>query len=200
VDCHSASGHPYATVSVPGACGHCHDAPGENTLRSHALYRERGGNRDCLDCHAKEGDRISHEFAGASRPGFLDGVAELRFFVRESPGIWNLLATIQHRAGHALPGGTTGRSVWLVISGLDTEENVLWKKYKRFGWLRTLDGAWLDKTLPPLESTGVEMTVVKKPAVQRIRAELIYRFDTELPPFRQKGGRVLATREIRLPR
>ena len=198
-DCHAGGKHPYAPVPVPQVCGKCHDAKGENTLGSYRLYRRRGGTRNCTACHAIEDGRFSHDFKGASRKGFLERVAGSRAILLGKKGARRLLAAIRHRAGHALPGGTTGRSVWLVVTGIDDEGRVSWEKRRRFGWLRTSKGEWLDQTLPPLETVTVEIDIPDDANVRRIQTELIYSFRPGTLVQSDEWTRTLDKNEIHLP-
>jgi len=125
-----------------------------------------------------EGDGgFGHRFAGPSRPGFLVGVAWLRLALRrEADGSSTVLVQIRHKAGHALPGGTTGRSVWLVVEGLDSQGQTIWSERARFGWEHGLQGGWKDRTLPPGRPVTLELPDAARGGVSRVGATLWYRF------------------------
>ncbi len=175
-DCHGDGPHPYPQVRQPAACGRCHDAAGENTLRSYRSSPAAAAGRRCSDCHALTEGRFSHDFRGPTRNGFLEGVATLRAFLRTDPEAPVVVVRIHHRAGHALPGGTTGRAVWLRLQGLDRAGNRLWEEVRRFGWEHRTDGRWLDRTLPPGVPVLLELPVVTGSALHTLRLQLIYRF------------------------
>jgi hypothetical protein len=177
-DCHGGAGHPYPRLQVPNICARCHDAPGESTVRR---FRERPAalqGKGCLDCHLPPGGaKVGHGFLGPAVPGFLDGVGRLRLSLRQDPHAGTIaLIQISHRAGHALPGGTTGRAVWLVVSGLDAEGSQVWQETTRFGWERHADDDWRDRTLSPGHPTLLEIPMPARNGARRLRAELWYRF------------------------
>lgn len=177
VDCHGAGNHPYARVGVPQACSQCHDAPGENTVRSFRHLRSTVPGTDCIGCHTSSNKSFSHDFIGVSRRSFLEGVARLRSFLhREKDNAWHLTVLIRHRAGHALPGGTTGRSVWLRVTGRTRGGEIMWEKSRRFGWEYSPDSGWVDRSLPPGRTTRIQMSVPDAAGIYQIRAELVYRF------------------------
>jgi len=190
-DCHGRAGHPYPRLQVPDICARCHDAPGESTVRRFRERPETLQGKDCLDCHLPPGGiRAGHGFIGPSVPGFLDGVARVRLALRRGPNDDpRVLIQISHRAGHALPGGTTGRAVWLVVSGLDTEDRPVWRETARFGWERQGRDHWQDRTLPPGSPGLLELALDPRTAVTRLRVELWYRFapgDLETPDPRAR--------------
>lgn len=172
-DCHGTGGHPYPRLQVPGTCARCHDAPGEITVRSfrHSSAARRG--EDCLSCHLPD-QEFSHDFRGPARPGFLHGVASLLIAFRQEPSVDTALLVIRHRAGHVLPGGTTGRAVWLVVEQCDEGGQVVDERRYRFGWLHSAASGWRENTLPP--GSGKVIEVPLHEAARRIRAKLIYRF------------------------
>lgn len=183
-DCHGSDGHPYPAVEVPRACARCHDAPGESTVRRYLESPAQRKGRDCLGCHLPGGEAAaSHGFRGPFTAGFLDGVAKVRLLLRRDAGK-GLVAVVRitHRAGHALPGGTTGRSVWLVATGIGKEGASVWREAFRFGWEHQEAGsgeegrAWRDRTLPPGRVTVIELPDAGRDGATALRAELIYRF------------------------
>jgi len=200
VDCHDAGPHPYPRVKQPETCGKCHDAPGENTVRSFRSSPAAASGRRCSDCHAMDEGRFSHDFRGPTRSGFLQGIASLRAFLRFDPENLFAIVRIQHRAGHALPGGTTGRSVWLQVQGRDQAGKRIWEKNYRFGWERQADGLWLDKTLSPGAPTLVELPLAKASRLRSLRLELIYRFRPGPLDVDDPAAVILDTMEIELPR
>lgn len=174
-DCHGDSGHPYAKLATPQVCARCHDAPGELTVRSFLQSSAASRERGCLACHLpKEGD--GHDFIGPTRAGFLNGVARLRLSLRRDVGGDSLLVRIGHRAGHALPGGTTGRSVWLVVETFARGNRRLAKSLYRFGWYHDATLGWQDWTLPPGPGKVIEIPIKKGADAVLIEARLIYRF------------------------
>lgn len=177
-DCHGSGGHPYPRVQVPDACARCHDAPGENTVRGFLEGPAPARGQDCLTCHLPDSSRAEdHRFQGPSTSGFLSGVARVRAFLRRARG-GGTTAIIQvtHRAGHALPGGTTGRSVWLVMRGLRADGADAWRETARFGWEHHPDRGWLDRTLPAGKPALLEILQPDRRGAVRLRAELWYRF------------------------
>lgn len=177
-DCHGSAGHPYPRVEVPEACARCHDAPGENTVRGFLRGPAPARGQDCLSCHVPDtSPGQDHRFQGPSAPGFLEGVASLRAFLRweEAPGTTAIIQ-ITHKAGHSLPGGTTGRSVWLVVAGCTAEGGESWRETARFGWEHHPDRGWLDRTLPAGGPAVIELPHSGRGGAVRLRAELWYRF------------------------
>ncbi|MBW7850687.1 MAG: hypothetical protein H3C38_09345 [Rhodospirillales bacterium] len=171
-DCHDADHHPVARLPVVATCARCHDAPGEVAVRSFLAGPAAGQGRQCLDCHAS-GDG-GHGFAGPSRPGFLDGIARVTLNARRAGDGWTLVATIAHTAGHDVPGGTTGRSVWLEVVGYDGAGKVRFRDHARFGWVRTPDGEWKDLLLRVGKIAIVEVADAGRMGVRRIEAALLY--------------------------
>lgn len=174
-DCHGGDGHPFPAVAVPRGCGRCHDAPGESTVRRYLAGPAPSRGEDCLDCHL-EGERTGHDFRGPSRPGFLTGVARLRMLVRRESGGPVAVIQVRHRAGHALPGGTTGRAVWLRVAGLKGDGRIAWSEQVRFGWEHLPDGRWREATIPPGGGVMLEFPRPQRGGSVRLRAELVYRF------------------------
>lgn len=172
-DCHGTTGHPYPRVSVPVVCARCHDAPGELTLRSFRDSPAARRGEDCLACHLP-GEGFSHDFRGPGRPGFLQGIATLSIAFRREPDGDTALLRIHHLAGHALPGGTTGRAVWLLVEQRDAGGLVVAERHYRFGWLHSPTAGWRENTLPPGVGKVVEVPLHEAAGV--IRAKLIYRF------------------------
>jgi len=200
VDCHGSGPHPYPRLKQPEVCGRCHDAPGENTVRSFRSSAAAAAGQRCSDCHAKKEGRFSHDFRGPTRSGFLQGIASLRVFLRTDPDNLVAIVLIQHRAGHALPGGTTGRAVWLQMLGRDQAGIPVWEKNYRFGWERQADGRWLDKTLSPGAPTRVELPLAMLSELRSLRVELIYRFRPGPLDADDPAAVILDTMEIELPR
>lgn len=200
VDCHGTGPHPYFRLNQPEVCGRCHDAPGENTVRSFRSSPAAAAGQRCSDCHAMDEGRFSHDFKGPNRSGFLRGIASLRVFLRTDPEHLVAIVRIQHRAGHALPGGTTGRSVWLRLLGRNQAGTTIWEKSHRFGWERQADGRWLDKTLLPGAPTRVELPLAMLSELRGLRLELIYRFRPGPLDADDPAAVILDTMEIGLPR
>lgn len=173
VDCHGSATHPYPRLNVPAVCAPCHDAPGEITLLSYHDSSAARRGEDCLTCHLQE-SAGRHDFQGPTRPGFLRDIASLTIaFRRDAEGDAALLR-LRHKAGHALPGGTTGRAVWLVVEQADRQRRVLDTRYYRFGWLHSPETGWQDNTLAA--GVGKVIEVPLHEGATTIHAKLIYRF------------------------
>jgi hypothetical protein len=174
-DCHGSGQHPFARLQVPDVCARCHDAPGESTVRRHkaSLAAQRGLN--CLSCHVKSGGP-SHAFIGVANVEFLSRAANLHLALRQENGRQVLLAAVRPRTGHALPGGTTGRSVWLIVRGIGKDGLERWREVKRFGWVQRQDGVWEDATLAPDIGANLELFEPGQNDAYRIEAQLVYRF------------------------
>lgn len=167
-DCHGGGNHPYAAVPVPGACARCHDAPGEATVRTYRASLAARAGKTCLDCHLGE-NAGHHAIRGASDPTFLHGIAQVRLALSGNV----LVAAIRHSAGHALPGGTTGRAVWLVLRGLGVDGTTVWEERRRYGWLT--DGrTWQDHTLAPDHGAIIEIENPERNAAISVEARLLY--------------------------
>lgn len=186
-DCHGDDGHPYSRLHTPQVCARCHDAPGELTVRSYRQSSAIRRGEQCLDCHLTQGgDR--HEFIGPQRSGFLAGVARLHLSLRRDGQNYTLLVKISHRAGHALPGGTTGRSVWLLVDTLAREGRQLARSTWRFGWAYDPGRGWQDWTLPPGPGKVIEIPLKGDAEAASIEVRLIYRFrpgPLDLPDLRE---------------
>lgn len=174
-DCHGSGQHPYARLSIPETCARCHDAPGESTVRSHRASLAARQGLNCLSCHLKS-PKESHVFLGATDTEFLKRSAMLHLAVRTQTGKQVLVAAVRPLTGHALPGGTTGRSVWLLVRGLDTHNSVRWKETKRYGWLKGPNGQWEDATLAQDFGANLELSDPGRKGAVRVEAELVYRF------------------------
>jgi len=176
-DCHGEGDHPFSKLSVPEICARCHDAPGELTVRSFFQSQAFKDGAKCLDCHTKDQSGDLHGFAGPSRRvGFLAGVARLRASVAARPQGDVAVVSISHSAGHALPGGTSGRAVWLVVEGIDDAGGSAWRVLTRFGWEHAPDEGWTNKTLQPDRVAIVEIGDLHRAGAQRLRASLVYQF------------------------
>lgn len=174
-DCHGSGPHPYARLRAPEVCARCHDAPGESTVRRHKASLSAQRNLNCLSCHVKPGGG-THAFMGANNAEFLSTSARLHLALRQENGRQILVAAVRPRTGHALPGGTTGRSVWLIIRGLGSEKQERWREARRFGWLQSPTGEWEEATLAPDIGVNLELPWPERDGVQVIEAELVYRF------------------------
>jgi len=175
IDCHGSQGHPYAKLAMPAACARCHDAPGEITVRSFSNSPASRRGESCLDCH-QQGEGFSHDFIGPARAGFLADVARLQLSLRREGGGDTLLIRIRHRAGHSLPGGTTGRSVWLQVETFADGEQPLTRQLFRFGWYHDPVAGWRDETLAPGPGKVIELPLESIARIKSIQARLIYRF------------------------
>jgi len=175
IDCHGDSGHPYSRLGVPEICARCHDAPGEITVRSFRDSPAAKRGEGCLQCHL-QGEGVTHDFRGPSRPGFLEGIASLSIALRRDEGGYTAAVRVRHSAGHALPGGTTGRSVWLVFEEYDAGNHQIRKREHRFGWLHQPGIGWKENTLPAGPGKVIEFQEVNLGKVRHLRVRLIYRF------------------------
>lgn len=174
-DCHGDTGHPYPRLETPRVCARCHDAPGELTVRSYWQSPAARRGERCLDCHLAD-TGSGHDFEGPMRAGFLEGIARLRLSLRRDDGGDTLLIGISHKAGHALPGGTTGRSVWLVVETLTPGGRILASYVYRFGWYHDTSEGWRDRTLSPGPGKVIEIPLEGATEAASIEARLIYRF------------------------
>ena len=174
-DCHGNGGHPYPRLGVPDICARCHDAPGEITVRSFRDSPAAKRGEGCLQCHL-QGEGVSHDFRGPSRAGFLDGIASLSIAMRRDGDSYTALVRIRHIAGHALPGGTTGRSVWLVIEEYDAGNHRIDRREHRFGWVHQPGIGWKENTLPAGPGKVIEFRKVSLEKAGYLRGKLIYRF------------------------
>lgn len=167
-DCHGGGEHPFASVAIPDACGRCHDAPGESTVRMFKGSNAARSGITCLDCHLEAGQG-HHAFRGTSDPAFLQNVATVQLALADE----RLIVSIRHLAGHGLPGGTTGRAVWLVLRGLDLNGRTVWIERHRFGW-RNDGSGWQDRSLAPDRATMVEIEAPGRDGTVAVEARLLY--------------------------
>ncbi len=175
IDCHDSGEHPYPKLKIPQACARCHDAPGEITVGSFRDSPAARQGKDCLDCHL-QGERSGHDFTGPSRPGFLQDAASLNISMRRDRDSFTALILVRHNAGHALPGGTTGRAVWLLVEERDREGKLISTNRFRFGWQHDANNGWVDQTLPAGPGKVIELPISEKSGPGTIQATLIYRF------------------------
>ncbi len=175
IDCHDSGEHPYPNLKIPQVCARCHDAPGEVTVRSYQGSPAARQGKDCLDCHL-QGERSGHDFTGPSRPGFLQDAASLNISMRDDEDGLTALILVRHNAGHALPGGTTGRAVWLLVEEMDREGELINKTRFRFGWQHDSNNDWQNQTLPPGSGKVVEVPMSGSEISGTVHATLIYRF------------------------
>lgn len=197
-DCHGSGPHPYPKLQVPGICARCHDAPGESTVRRFLAGPAARRGEDCLNCHLPDtSPGAGHAFPGPSVPGFLDGVATARVFLREEEsGGATAVLQIRHKAGHALPGGTTGRSVWLLMQGINAGGEEAWMETVRFGWEHHPERGWLDRTLPPGRPAVIELPGLRRGGAVRLSVELWYRFRPG--PFLQLDPRAVRLDQVQV--
>ena len=174
-DCHGGGPHPYVRLKVPDVCARCHDAPGESTVRHHRASLAAKRNLNCLSCHVKSAEG-THAFIGATNAEFLSKAANLHLALRKENGRQVLLAAVRPRTGHAFPGGTTGRSVWLIVKGLGGDGAERWREVWRFGWYQRPDGAWEEATLAPDIGANLEVFEPGRNNALGVEAELVYRF------------------------
>ena len=130
---------------------------------------------DCSDCHMDMA-LFGHEFIGPTTPGFLEGIAKLSVAFRQDKDNTMALISIRHIAGHALPGGTTGRSVWLVTNEMDSNGHITNTTSTRFGWINHETAKWRENTLPAGRNTVVEVPLSNMNRTRLLRIKLIYRF------------------------
>jgi len=175
-DCHGLADHPVDKLNVPGVCARCHSAPGETTVHMYLSSRSFKAGQNCLDCHTgKDGENV-HHFMGPSIEGFLTDVAQIRASILVEQGRAKALIRISHRAGHSLPGGTTGRSVWLVVEGRNAQGQGVWSKRVRFGWVHDGQGNWRDETLRPDIQTQFWLENIGRSGTVRLHVALLYQF------------------------
>lgn len=174
-DCHGADVHNANADVEIAVCARCHDAPGENTLRSYRTSPAASRGIHCASCHL-DVKRSGHEFIGPSSAGFMRDVMKLRLSVKKQHAALNALVQIRHSAGHALPGGSTGRAVWLLFAAYDEHCHLIHSEHARFGWLYAADGAMQDYSLPAGKSTVVEFSVAQPEKVAAVRVSMLYRF------------------------
>lgn len=199
-DCHGAVEHPVDKLEVPAVCARCHDAPGENTVRMHVASRSYRAGQNCLDCHAGNGTGNLHQFRGPSFEGFLNNVAHIRVAVLKDADQLDAEVRVSHRAGHGLPGGTTGRAVWLTAEGIDGEGAIHWRERVRFGWEHDKNGAWLDRSLKPDEIACVRFENLGRYGVTRVHVALIYQFSPgEFIDAPSADRRILDSIDIEIP-
>jgi len=74
-----------------------------------------------------------------------------------------------------LPGGTTGRSVWLLVRELGSDGKLLKETRFRFGWLHARGAGWEDRTLPPGPGRVIEVPLSGN-RTKALQADLLYRF------------------------
>jgi hypothetical protein len=171
-DCHPGDPHGERTAPTTVLCARCHDAPGESTLRAYAVSSARRSGLDCRDCHSRQGR--DHSFIGpTAHPDFLNGVARLRLQVKGAAG-GMLVAQISHRTGHRLPGGTTGRSVWLRLQGMAAGRQPTWRQDVRFGWETGVE--WQDHSIMPDKPVTIVIENAIRDGTRRVEATLVYRF------------------------
>jgi len=198
-DCHRGRAHPVAKVSVPAICARCHDAKGEVTLRSFMQSPAARRGKTCLACHSRrEGKVNAHHFAGpAADHAFLRRAATLRMLTARRTGRPVVILQVRNHAGHAIPGGTTGRALWLVVTGYSSDGERLIRQVARFGWEHARSGEWRDRTLKPGKSAILEVPV-EQTGVRRVRARLIYRFLPGVLAADDHEGIVVDELEMRL--
>lgn len=184
-DCHQGMNHPYNLASDIEICSRCHDAPGEITLTSYQQSPSSRKGERCSDCHLNI-KATGHEFLGPSTAGFLNGVARLDIALRKEDENTIAIVSIRHNAGHAVPGGTTGRSVWLVVDQLNTTGKVVRLSETRFGWQDHQQQGWKQNTLPAGRSTVVEIPIDSDPKLDKLRVKLIYRFEPGVLQLKDK--------------
>ncbi len=145
-DCHGESIHLKVTATMDtDVCARCHDAPLENTYRHYRSRPAALAKANCIDCHMRPSDLgIDHNFRGPDSPDLLSKAVTLRWLVQEA-GDPSIYLIIKNRTAHAIPGGTSGRSLWLLIKNQSGE----WQPMQRFGWLQTERKYWIDYSLPP---------------------------------------------------
>ena len=198
-DCHGSGPHPFPPLEQPAVCARCHDAPGENTVRSFLDSPAFAAGLRCSDCHAVADGGFNHHFRGARSGELLRDAATLRAFLRSEGDRTLATVTIRHRAGHAMPGGTTGRAVWLRISGRDEGGRERLDRRWRFGWNRDREGRWHDRTLPPGRPVTIELPLSSAAGIRHLTIELTYRFRPGPLDTPDPDAVILDRMEIELP-
>jgi len=174
-DCHSGDGHQQGLADEVSVCARCHDAPGENTVRSYRKSMASMQGLVCTSCHL-DFKNTGHEFLGPSTPGFMTDVVNLKLSLRKQQNELNVIIQIRHKAGHSLPGGTIGRSVWLKIDAFDRYCRVIESSQVRFGWLKTQHGDMIDNSLLAAKTKMIEIPILDREKTAGIDARMIYRF------------------------
>ncbi len=174
-DCHAQDLHTVKSVIDETLCAQCHHASGENTFRTYIHSPAGKQGISCVSCHLNF-EQTGHEFIGPSTAGFLQGVASLRLSIRKQQDELSAIVQIRHTAGHALPGGTTGRSVWVVFESYDEDCRVIASSYARFGWMQSIKPHMIDNSLAPGKTALLEFPVSALEKVAAIRVRMLYRF------------------------
>ena len=174
-DCHAQDLHTVKSVIDETLCAQCHHASGENTFRTFIQSPAARQGAGCISCHLNF-EKTGHEFIGPSTVGFMQGVASLRLSIRKQQDELMAIVQIRHTAGHALPGGTTGRSVWVVVEPYDQDCRLISSSHARFGWMRTMKNHMLDNSLAPGKTEVLEFPFPALEKVAGIRARMWYRF------------------------
>jgi hypothetical protein len=174
-DCHAQDAHTVKPVLNETLCAQCHHAAGENTFRTYLNSPAAKQGAKCVSCHINI-KKSGHEFIGPSSAGFMQGVARLKLSIRKQEDELIAIVQIRHSAGHALPGGTTGRSVWIVFESYDKDCTIVSSNHARFGWTKTFNKHMVDNTLAAGKTTVVEFPVSQMEKVVAIRARMLYRF------------------------
>ena len=145
-DCHEAP-HQHRSAAAYGesVCGRCHDAPLENTLRHYRVYRVNHPETLCQDCHLPNIRVGDHRFMGVGSELLRGRAVRGSGLIDRAAG--KLRLVIDNLSGHGIPGGTSGRSLWLVAYTAAGPVPL-----HRWGWLQDRQGAWLDHGLPPGET------------------------------------------------
>lgn len=190
-DCHGNGPHPYPKLLTPDVCARCHDARGESAGRRFLAGPAARRGEDCLSCHISEAPPgADHAFQGRSVPGFLEGVAGIRMFLRGSgPEDRVAVLQVQHQAGHALPRGPPA-----------DPSGYWWRETVRFGWENHPDRGRIDRTLPPGRPAVIELTQLRRGGAVMLSVGLWYRFlparavlwpGSSGSPIRSGAGRAL---------
>ncbi|MBN1482082.1 hypothetical protein EH223_07480 [candidate division KSB1 bacterium] len=146
----------------------------------------------CQDCHmpsiegktaelGKIRQVYSHKFYGGYNPEILRNCASLELEVSGDTTQWTVNVTLTNRTvGHALPTGSPLRSVFLSLSALDVDGNVVWQNYKvnplledsTAVFMRVLQDEKGQAPVPPWLATKIKFDQRLKPDETR---ELLYK-------------------------
>tara|TARA_R110002167_G_scaffold213760_8_gene418387 strand:+ start:527 stop:1372 length:846 start_codon:yes stop_codon:yes gene_type:complete len=144
-DCHGESIHLNQATMDSNVCARCHDAALENTYRHYRRRPTALSEARCIDCHMRPSPLgVDHYFRGLDSPDLLAEAVTLRWLIPDTREP-TIQLFIKNQTAHAIPGGTSGRALWLLIKS----HRVDWRALQRFGWLQTEQKLWVDHSLPP---------------------------------------------------
>lgn len=140
IDCHGSESHVSEPRRQEGICARCHNAPLENTYRHFETRPISLVEKRCIDCHIRPSPSgVDHQFPGINDYTLRQSSIFLRWIIHKGEPL-TIDILLQNRTAHAIPGGTSGRALWLVIR---YQENA-WMPLRRFGWFQDKDRRWFD--------------------------------------------------------